>query len=102
MYPDEPGRKRIGIGTHATPKWDAPHTACAWRLWAQVAAAVDVVAFLFPTQGVGNYCSTKHRLQPYVTSVDAIEVPTGLGFVTNLSDDVEVKVESVVHAEVCA
>ena len=59
----------------------------------------DVLAFLFPTEGVDDYCSTNHELRPYLTAVDVIEALTGLDFLTALEDDVEARLEQVVHTK---
>ena len=60
----------------------------------------DVLAFLFPQKGVGNYSSRNHDLRPYVTSIDTIEALTGLDFLTDLDDGEEEALESVVHFEI--
>ncbi len=60
---------------------------------------VDVLAFLIPQEGVENYCSTNHPLQPYLVSVDTIESLTGLDFLTGLPDDQEAALEKVVQID---
>ena len=59
----------------------------------------DVLAFIIPMTGVGNYNSENHDLTPYLTSVDTIEALTGLNFLTSLDDDLEGELERVVHIE---
>lgn len=59
----------------------------------------DVLAFVIPMTGVGNYNSSNHDLTPYLTSVDTVEALTGLNFLTSLDDDVEAELERVVHIE---
>jgi endonuclease G, mitochondrial len=57
---------------------------------------LDVLAFLIPQHGLGNYSSTNHPLTPYLTSVDAIEALTGLDLLTSVEDEVEAEIERVV------
>ena len=60
----------------------------------------DVLAFLYPQEGIayksppgGVYDHT-----PYLTSTDVIEALTGLDFLTkDMPDDVEARIEAVVH-----
>lgn len=59
----------------------------------------DVLAFIIPMTGVGNYNSSNHEVTPYFTSVDTIEALTGLNFLTSVDDDVEAELERVVHIE---
>ena len=59
----------------------------------------DVLAFIIPMHGVGNFNSSNHDVTPYLTSVDVIEALTGLEFLTSLDDAVEVELERVVHNE---
>ena len=60
---------------------------------------LDVLAFLVPMEGVGDYCSTAHELRPYLTAVDVIEALTGLDFLTALEDGAEAGLEQVVHTK---
>ncbi len=62
-----------------------------------VAAIPDVLAFIFPMEGTGNYSSSNHELTPYLTSVNIVEVLTGLNFLTSLPDEIEDEVEKVVQ-----
>ena len=64
-----------------------------------IEAVLDVLAFILPMEGMGNYSSSNHELTPYLTSVDIIEALTGLNFLTSLPDGTEEEVESVVHAQ---
>ena len=50
-------------------------------------------------EGEDGFCSTNHDLRPYLTAVDTIEALTGLDFLTKLSDDIEAKIEAVVHTK---
>ena len=64
-----------------------------------VAGVPDVLAFVFPMEGVGDYSSSNHELTPYLTSVDIVEVLTGLNFLTSLPDEIEREIEKVVHVQ---
>jgi DNA/RNA endonuclease G (NUC1) len=57
----------------------------------------DVLAFLYPQEWVSGDGEYNHT--PYLTSVDIIEALTGLDFLTNVPDDVEAKIEAVVHTK---
>lgn len=57
---------------------------------------LDVLAFLIPQHGRGNYGSTNHPLTPYLTSVDTIEALTGLDFLTNVEDAEEDELERTI------
>ena len=59
----------------------------------------DVLAFVIPMHGVGDFNSPNHELTPYLTSVDLIEALTGLDFLAGLDDAIEVELERVVHIE---
>lgn len=60
---------------------------------------LDVLAFLYPQEGVGYKPPPggKYDHIPHRTSVDVIEVLTGLDFLTKVPDDVEAGIEAVVH-----
>ncbi len=62
----------------------------------------DVLAFILPMEGVGNYSSSNHVLTPYLTSVDVVEALTQLNFLTNLPKAIEEQIEKVVHTEIWA
>ncbi len=57
--------------------------------------APEVLAFLFPQEGVGYRQSGGSDHTPYLTSVDVLEALTGLDFLTALPDDVEKRIEQV-------
>lgn len=59
----------------------------------------DVLAFLIPMEGLGDFNSSNHDLMPYLTSVDVLEALTGLDFLTVLDNAEEVQVEKTVAIE---
>ena len=60
---------------------------------------LDVLAFILPMYGGDDYGSSKANLVPYLTSVDTIEALTGLDFLFNVDDDIEILVERIVQTE---
>jgi DNA/RNA endonuclease G (NUC1) len=62
--------------------------------------ALDVLAFLFPMEGVDGYSSSSGELPPYLTSVDTIEALTSLNFQSSLDDTIEDPLEAVIHTEI--
>lgn len=54
---------------------------------------LDVLAFIYPQIGAGYY-NKEYKHSRYLTSVDEIELMTGLDFLTILPDDVEDRIES--------
>lgn len=59
----------------------------------------DVLAFIIPLHGVGDFASADHDMLPYLTSVDIVETLTGLDFLTSVPDSVEREIERVVQVE---
>lgn len=64
-----------------------------------VIGGLDVLAFILPMYGGGDYGSSNADLKPYLTSVDTIEALTGLDFLFNVNDEIEKKVEQIVQTE---
>ena len=56
---------------------------------------ISVLAFMLPNESL-----TGRQYTEFLTSVDEIEILTGLDFLRNLPDQVEIEVESTVAAEV--
>lgn len=62
----------------------------------------DVLAFLYPQEGIAyrSPAGGVYDHTPYLTSVDVIEALTGLDFLTKeVPDDVEAKIEAIVHTK---
>ena len=87
------------IGDTGEMKIAVPHAFFKIVIKEKSGGGFDVLAFLIPQEGIGNYSSTNHDLRPYVTSIDTIEAITGLDFLTDLEDGIEQELEKVVHFE---
>ena len=63
----------------------------------EIGGQPDVLAFIYPQEGIGYKRSGGYDHTPYLTSVDIIEVLTGLDFFPNVDDSIEEEIESVMQ-----
>ncbi len=60
-------------------------------------SCLEVLAFLYPQQGVGYKRRGGYDHTPYLTSIDIIEALTGLDFFPAVSEDTETEIEEIVQ-----
>lgn len=63
----------------------------------EIGGRPDVLAFIYPQAGIGYKRSGGYDHTPYLTSVDIIEVLTGLDFFPNLPENIEDEIESLIQ-----
>ena len=62
----------------------------------EVAGRPDVLAFIYPQEGMAYKRVEGYDHTPYLTSVDVIEALTGLDFFPKLAEDLEVEIERMI------
>lgn len=62
----------------------------------EVGGRPDVLAFIYPQDGVAYKRMEGYDHTPYLTSVDVIEALTGLDFFPKLAEDLEVEIERMI------